>query len=1044
MKRISLPEPQPAVNVDHSVFVRLATLPVNRVRDTWRDIDLSGTDDVDIPADFLRKLCADPLVVEAIQIASPSLGSALRKLETGDTVPPAQLHRAVLSATKYLLRMTTRPTPFGLMAGVALGAVAAEGEPGRAEFGTRHLRGVRPDYAYLNSLISQTEISEELAERIRVAPNNLCLRRGARLVNPNPRKKPDTAHGSETSRETSIRATAPVREALRLAASAPTLATLCQQLVARYPSGHADQIKTMVRTLLAEGYLISDLMPTLDVDRRLEHVSNRLSSSDSAEFAELAECIMQYDATALGDGTEVLSSFSPRSMGAETNTVPIQVDLRLDADVRLPRVVAQEVERASDVLRTVGSIGFEEPPHLRQYREAMLERYGSQLVPIKGLLDPEFGLDAPAGYRSPASRRETVHAETDSRHRDSVLTEWVQEAMLDENSTIDLDEARIARLLPEPESIAEPSGHELSFQLIAPSMAHIERGEFHLAAGGLPGAPSTQCTVGRFMYLFDEIDDFRRVAQLDAPDTAERKHARLVFDAITPRMGNVASHPTLHELTVPVGTFHDVTDPDVVDLDDIVVGATHHRLFVRSLSRGVELVPLSQTMLTYRRGTNNVARLLREIGSANRNAGMLAWDWGACAGMSYLPRITSGRTILAPCQWRPPAALCEAGLSATDFDRELDAWRSRWKVPAHIRAAVRDNQMELNLEYGLHRRLLQAELRKTPDMTILEVPLSDTDRFGWIDGHANELVFQITPRSRPAASPSAPVLNHRVHRAADRAHPGGDWLFAKVYASDGRHRELLAGPIAELIEGVSEHVDRWFFLRYRDPDSHLRLRLHGDASVMNLEVLPQVNSLLSGLATAGYINRFTIAEYEPEVDRYGGGPVLEAAERAFTADSAAALDMLKAGLDDTPAEVLGALAAAHAAMGLVGDGWREWLLANYPKYTESKALRATRPLLLKLLRSDAALQRLDDMDDVGPSLAEIFRRRHDAFAAYRDSLAAAAGTTDLPASIDDAFRGILHMHHNRFFGISRGLENLNNGAVRGAIQAIADRERLGR
>ena len=51
----------------------------------------------------------------------------------------------------------------------------------------------------------------------------------------------------------------------------------------------------------------------------------------------------------------------------------------------------------------------------------------------------------------------------------------------------------------------------------------------------------------------------------------------------------------------------------------------------------------------------------------------------------------------------------------------------------------------------------------------------------------------------------------------------------KLYGPREDEDELLAGPVRELAEAAAEDglASGWFFLRYGDPDPHLRLRFLG-------------------------------------------------------------------------------------------------------------------------------------------------------------------------------------------------------------------------
>ncbi|MBK8235540.1 MAG: thiopeptide-type bacteriocin biosynthesis protein [Deltaproteobacteria bacterium] len=70
-------------------------------------------------------------------------------------------------------------------------------------------------------------------------------------------------------------------------------------------------------------------------------------------------------------------------------------------------------------------------------------------------------------------------------------------------------------------------------------------------------------------------------------------------------------------------------------------------------------------------------------------------------------------------------------------------------------------------------------------------------------------------------------------RANPRQHglePGGPWLYLKLYTGTGVADRLLREVIAPIVHEAREQaiIGRWFFLRYRDPVPHLRVRMRGD------------------------------------------------------------------------------------------------------------------------------------------------------------------------------------------------------------------------
>jgi thiopeptide-type bacteriocin biosynthesis protein len=131
--------------------------------------------------------------------------------------------------------------------------------------------------------------------------------------------------------------------------------------------------------------------------------------------------------------------------------------------------------------------------------------------------------------------------------------------------------------------------------------------------------------------------------------------------------------------------------------------------------------------------------------------------------------------------------------------------------------------------------------------------------------------------------------------------PGSEWLYAKVYTGPSTSDRILTGPIRELTERLREDgiIDRWFFIRYGDPDWHLRVRFHGPADALAAVALPRLRAAVQAHLEAGVVGRIELATYDREVERYGGWDGIELAEEAFHTDSEMVVEALSSiGSDD--------------------------------------------------------------------------------------------------------------------------------------------------
>jgi len=126
-------------------------------------------------------------------------------------------------------------------------------------------------------------------------------------------------------------------------------------------------------------------------------------------------------------------------------------------------------------------------------------------------------------------------------------------------------------------------------------------------------------------------------------------------------------------------------------------------------------------------------------------------------------------------------------------------------------------------------------------------------------------------------------------------HPQGAplWLTAYLFfeghvyskAADRVIREV----VAPLARSCRPDAVRWFFLRYAEEGSHVRLRFFAPGPVLDETIWPRIAETASA---SELVVRSTRERYEPEVERYGGPWGLALAEELFHYQSETALGLL--------------------------------------------------------------------------------------------------------------------------------------------------------
>jgi thiopeptide-type bacteriocin biosynthesis protein len=229
-------------------------------------------------------------------------------------------------------------------------------------------------------------------------------------------------------------------------------------------------------------------------------------------------------------------------------------------------------------------------------------------------------------------------------------------------------------------------------------------------------------------------------------------------------------------------------------------------------------------------------------------------------------------------------------------------------------------------------------------------------------------------------------------------------------------------------------ADRWFFVRYGDPDWHLRLRFHGRPAGLQSEVLPALQGAVRPLLEDGRIWRFQLDTYEREVERYGGAEGIELAERLFHADSEAVLALATLLPEDARGDTRWRLALLGMDRLLTDFGFdldtrravlrqtREALAAEFHvdadfKHQLGARFRAERKSLEALLAPAGGASRL-------ASGVEVLRRRSEQLRPVLAELKASARAGRLSVPLPQLASSYLHMHANRLLRSSHRAQEL--------------------
>lgn len=124
--------------------------------------------------------------------------------------------------------------------------------------------------------------------------------------------------------------------------------------------------------------------------------------------------------------------------------------------------------------------------------------------------------------------------------------------------------------------------------------------------------------------------------------------------------------------------------------------------------------------------------------------------------------------------------------------------------------------------------------------------------------------------------------------------PGSEWVYIKIYAGNRTLENILFKEISQIVLKLKKDqlILKWFFIRYADPDYHIRIRFLLKDTKLGFSLISVFNKKLDSLITNNIIHKIQLDTYNRELERYTSVLINEA-ESLFFIDSECVLKIIK-------------------------------------------------------------------------------------------------------------------------------------------------------
>ena len=841
----------------------------------------------------------DPYFISAIYLASKSLYDVLEK-KNFDHVLLSE--REQVSLRMYFNRMCFRPTPFALFS--AFSSISWELENRELVLSNIRKVHVQLDNGFLSELITKEKpgISQKyvLNKSLYKAGNEYrYLRYGQNNEN-----------GKRDFWIDSIELTHEIKDVLSFCAKYRTRPQLIN-FISELFEEDIDECSCFFEELIEKQILLPELLPNITGEDYLDRIINsqEVGNANLPQLKEIKSMII-----GLNDSHHMLlpeniieTSCKIRQLtgSIENNKSKLYVNTEmLCVKGGLSRDLQAKILEGLFCIDKL--LPNQQSNALSKFVSAYKQKFDQRWIPLMTALDPEIGV----GYESLAENYHSSplmkNIQLSYCYNSEQKIEWTSSHALLLNKwntlqtangdipTITLDNADLKNLSDHRTNLHFPPGISVLFRKVGESV-YIEQ------AGGV----TATALLGRFTPLNLNIrETVRNIARIEESSNPDIIFAEIVH-ICDPDLMNIERRDVVRQYEIPILTASTLPEKNQIPLNDLWISVPGNEIILWSRSLKKRIIPRLTSAFNYLRSDLPVFRLLCDLQYQGIRANFSFDLSNFFPDLAFYPRVQYGRAILSLASWHiRQDSLNEISrnhnveenlLAITKFAKSMK-WPRYISLNRHDHYIVIDSQNDEDLIF------LTKILKKEDSAVIKEFPFIEEGNQMVRDSSHDPYISQFITalyHEQKIYEAIGPEFDQSIAaKPVERKFlPGSIWSYFKIYCHPIRANELLLNHIIPLCNRwvTAGFVNQWFFIRYNDPEYHLRIRFNIDPIHSGI-IIKGLNNSLTPLVRVGIISNFQAAVYERELERYDSG-IIEFIESSFCISSCLITAFLKNMLD---------------------------------------------------------------------------------------------------------------------------------------------------
>jgi lantibiotic biosynthesis protein len=657
-----------------------------------------------VPEEYFSKVLRNDIVREAIFLASPSLLTELDTLHNSQGMDPAYVKDLKISLSKYLIRMASRCTPFGLFAGFSLGEFGDKTEIVLDNI-HKYRTHTRFDMNYLVALSLDLIKNAAIRNNIKYYPNSSINKIGNKIRYVEYKYiKSERVHNI-----VSVDNSEYLNKILEKADHGADIKALSEIITDSEIS--YDVAESFVNELIESQLLVSDIEPSVTGEEYVHRLVTVLEKIDDISgiteiLKKAQDQIEEIDQSEPGASSSKFIQISEliKPLGTEFKmNYLFQTDLQKPIiSAMLDKKIAQDVLIGVDVL---SKLTFEpQESKLSKFIEKFEKRYGDREICILEALDPELGigfLTSGTGGEDNPPLLEKLPVRIYAQNSDKIywnknvelLDKKIIESIRNNSDHIVITDSDIKDFESKTDKMAP------TFSVVARITGKNEKGEDLIYISSAGGSNSAYL-LGRFCHADKETDVFTRSMSEKEEEILKDHIVSEIVHLPQDRVGNVLLHPRFHDYEIPYLARPNADTEHQIKLDDIYLSVSGKKLVLRSRKLGRIILPRLSNAHNYTFNAQPIYQFLCEMQFQGilRGAGLPLGN--ALDRYNFVPRIIYNNIILHFAEWKVKKKELEPFTKIKDnkeLTERFENWRKSRKIPALVSLEEGDNTLLLNL-----------------------------------------------------------------------------------------------------------------------------------------------------------------------------------------------------------------------------------------------------------------------------------------------------------------------------------------------------------